>query len=754
MTSSTIHKRLGVLTSGGDAQGMNASVRSVVRTALDRGLDVFAIFEGYQGMVDGGERIHQLTWDSVGGILHKGGTSIGTARSEAFRTHDGRVLAARNLLEHEIDNLVIVGGDGSLTGANIFRQEWRDILTELVKKKEISPETAARHPNLMIAGLVGSIDNDMFGTDMTIGADSALHRITEAVDAISSTAASHQRTFVVKVMGRNCGYLALMSALATGADWVLIPESPPDVDNWELVMCDRLRAGRKAGRRDSIVILAEGARDRHGNYIGSSHVQEVLERELGEEVRVTVLGHVQRGGHPSAFDRNLGTLLGHAAVETILDATPDSEPLVIGMRGNRITSSPLVECVQKTQEVAKAIQAHDYERAMELRGSSFKEAFVTLKTMLRTLPHPPQPGQKRLRLAVMNSGAPSPGMNTAVRAAIRIGLDRGHIMLGVQNGFPGLAASQVQEMDWMSVDGFASMGGSELGTNRKVPSGSDFYAIARTIEEFDIQGILVISGWSGYEAAYEIVRSRTNYPAFNIPIVCLPATIDNNLPGSELSVGADTALNSIVEAVDKIKQSAVAMRRCFVVEVMGRYCGYLALMGGLATGAERVYLHEEGVTLSDLEADVQDLRTGFQRGKRLGLMIRNECANKVYTTPFMVALFEEEGGQHFDVRQSILGHLQQGGDPSPFDRIQATRLATRCIEFLIEQAEKASPFGAFIGLHGKEIKFHDLEDFPRMVDQPYQRPKEQWWMNVRPIARIMAQPAPHHDHGGEKSIST
>ncbi len=171
MTSSTISKRLGVLTSGGDAQGMNASVRSVVRTALDKGLEVYAIYEGYQGMVDGGDRIRQLTWDSVGGILHKGGTLIGTARSEAFRTHEGRVLAARNLLVNEIDNLVIVGGDGSLTGANIFRQEWRGILIELVEKGEISPEVAARHPNLMIAGLVGSIDNDMFGTDMTIGAD-------------------------------------------------------------------------------------------------------------------------------------------------------------------------------------------------------------------------------------------------------------------------------------------------------------------------------------------------------------------------------------------------------------------------------------------------------------------------------------------------------------------------------------------------------------------------------------------------------
>ena len=160
-------------------------------------------------------------------------------------------------------------------------------------------------------GLVGSIDNDMYGTSMTIGADTALHRIIEAIDAIASTAASHQRAFVVKVMGRNCGYLALMAALATGAEWVLIPENPPPWDNWEDKMAADLQRGRKAGRRDSIVVMAEGARDKYGNVIGSSYVQKFLEEKLGEEVRTTVLGHVQRGGAPSVFDRNLGTMMGY-----------------------------------------------------------------------------------------------------------------------------------------------------------------------------------------------------------------------------------------------------------------------------------------------------------------------------------------------------------------------------------------------------------------------------------------------------------
>lgn len=735
-------KQIAVLTSGGDAQGMNAAVRAVARAALDQGVEVYAIYEGYQGMVDGGERIRKMDWDSVGGILQSGGTVIGSARCQAFRTREGRRVAVCNLIQHGIDGLIVIGGDGSLTGANVFRQEWPSLVAELLESGEIDAETAAQYPNLSIVGLVGSIDNDFYGTDMTIGADSALHRITEAVDAITSTAASHQRTFVVKVMGRNCGYLALMSALATGADWVLIPEAPPDVENWADVMAERLRAGREAGRRDSIVILAEGAHDREGNYIGSTDVQAALEERLGEEVRVTVLGHVQRGGRPSAFDRTLGTLMGHEAVQTLLNTKPDDEPIIIGIKNNRMTRIPLMECIEKTQAVAVAIAAKDYELAMDLRSSSFKDAFRTLKTMVRALPHPIEPGQKRFRIAVLNAGAPAPGMNTAARAAIRLGLDQGHIMLGIRNGLEGLADGEVEEMNWMSATGWASQGGSVLGTNRRVPKGSALYSIARVIEDQHIDALLVIGGWAAYESVKLLLANRSNFPAFDIPTICLPASINNNLPGSELSIGADTALNSIVDAVDKIKQSAVATRRCFVVEVMGHFCGYLALMAGLATGAERVYMHEEGITLRDLQVDVEKLTEGFLSGKRLGLMIRNEFANPIYNTNFICALFEEEGKDVFDVRPAILGHLQQGGDPSPFDRIQANRLARLCLEFLIEECNKNGQRSAFIGLQNGQIHYHDMRDFERMVESEYQRPREEWWLGLRPIASLLAQRGP------------
>ncbi len=735
-------KRLGVLTSGGDAQGMNAAVRSVVRNALDRGIETFAIYEGYQGMVDGGDRIRPIGWNDVGGILQQGGTIIGSARCQRFRERNGRLEAAYNLIANNIEGLVVIGGDGSLTGAHILQKEWAGLLEELVNTGRITAEIASQYQTPAIVGLVGSIDNDMYGTDMTIGADTALHRIVDAIDAITSTAASHQRTFVVEVMGRRCGYLALLSALATGADWVLIPEAPPDLDDWEAKMCEVLHEGRHVGRRDSIVVVAEGAQDRYGNPITSQYIKKVLEERLGEDTRITVLGHVQRGGSPSAFDRNLSSLLGADAVEAILTPEARIEPLVIGIQGNKITRSPLSYCLEKTWSVAEAINAQHYEEAMALRGRSFADSFRIVRTLVRALPHELEAGKRRLRLAVMHAGGPAPGMNTAVRAAVRLGLDKGHIMLGVQNGFAGLINDEIEEMTWMSVAGFAIRGGAELGTNRYAPAGRDFYTIARNLEKHNVEGLIIVGGWTGYEAAINMNEQRITFPAFDIPIALIPATINNNVPGTELCIGADTALNSIVQAVDKIKQSAVASRRTFIVEVMGRYCGYLALMSALATGAERTYIHEEGVTLKDLVEDTSQLITGFKRGKRLGLIIRNEMANEIYSTSFMNALFEEEGGDLFDVRQAILGHMQQGGDPSPFDRILATRMAAKCIIFMEEQIGSPEPISACIGQIQGEMTFTDVQDLHRLMDIEHTRPKKQWWMDLRPVARLLAQPAP------------
>ena len=728
--------RLAVLTSGGDAQGMNPAVRAVVRTALNHGAEIFAVYEGYQGLVDGGDHIRPVTWDDVSNILNRGGTVIGTARSQVFRQREGRRRAAEHLVQLGIDRLVVIGGDGSLSGADLLRQEWPSLLSELLAAGTIDRETAERHPALMIAGLVGSIDNDMLGTDMTIGADSALRRIMEAVDAIGSTAESHQRSFVVEVMGRNCGYLALMSAIAGHAAYVLIPEWPPD-PGWERDLCEIIKNGRAAGRRHSVVIVAEGAHDSANRPISSEHVRQLLEERLGEDVRVTILGHVQRGGAPSAFDRSMSSILGHAAVEEVLAATPQSVPQLLGIRDNRVAKVPLMECVARTRELAERIAARDHDTALMMRGNSYTEMIHVFRSISRALPSP-QTRRRPARIALLNVGGLAPGMNAIAGAAVRLGLDRGYTMLGIDGSFRGLMDGDVRELEWGDVEGWSSLGGAELGISRHVPTVEDLDAIGRGLEDQRVHGLLIIGGWDAFEAAHTMDRERGRYPAFDIPTICLPATIDNNIPNSELSVGADSALNLIVDSIDRVRQAGTASRRCFVVETMGGFCGYLALLGGLSGGAVRVYLHEEGITLKELAHDVERMVESFRAGQRRFLTVLNERASPMYTSEFLCRLFEQESQGLFDARELVLGQTQQGGAPSPFDRILGTRLAAHSIDWLSYQIDSASAGGAVIGLHEGQVRVLPVRDAGELADWEHRRPLRQWWMQLRPIIDVLA----------------
>ena len=736
--------RIGVLTSGGDAQGMNAAVRAVVRAALRMGAQPYAVMEGWAGAVAGGDSIRPLNWDSVGSILHRGGTVIGTARSAEFRERDGQLAAARNLLEHDIDRLVVIGGDGSLTGTDAFRTNWPGLVAELAERGEISPEKAAAHPALMVTGLVGSIDNDHVGADNTSGTDSALHRILEAIDDISSTAASHQRTFIIEVMGRHCGYLALMAAVAGGCDYVLVPELPP-AGGWEEDMCRKLAKGREAGRRESMVVVAEGATDRSGNPISADDVKRVLSERLGEDARVTILGHVQRGGKPSAYDRWMSTLLGCAAAHEAVTATPESEPVIIAERHNRISRLPMMEQIRATRAVKDLVASGDYEGAVAARGASFGEMLRIFETMSTPPELDPDaasdqsPSAESKRVAIIHAGGLAPGMNTAARAAVRLGLDHDFTMLGVYGGFPGLLDGDVRELSWDDVEGWVGDGGAELGTRREIPTIEQLYSLGRAIESHRIDALLIIGGFNAYLSAYELVSERDRYPAFKIPIICVPASIDNNLPGSELSIGADTALNNAVGALDSIKQSAAASHRCFVAESMGRKCGYLALMSGIATGAERVYLNEDGLTLAQLAQDSARMVDSFRSGRQLYLVIRNERASKNYTLDVLAKIFSQEGHGLYDVRHAAIGHLQQGGDPSAFDRIMATKLVAHALDLLAEQLEAGTYHSSYVGLTGGRISHHRLERMNDELDLASRRPLHQWWMGLREAISLVSQ---------------
>nr|XP_015209857.1 PREDICTED: ATP-dependent 6-phosphofructokinase, platelet type [Lepisosteus oculatus] len=708
-------KAIGVLTSGGDAQGMNAAVRAVVRMGIYVGAKVYFIHEGYQGMVDGGDNIEEASWESVSSMLQVGGTVIGSARCKEFRSREGRLKAAHNLVRRGITNLCVIGGDGSLTGANLFREEWSGLLEELVQQALIDEEAAQKYSALHIVGMVGSIDNDFCGTDMTIGTDSALHRIIEVVDAIMTTAQS--------------------------------PEMPPE-DGWEEQMCQKLSESRSRGSRLNIIIVAEGAIDRHGKAITSNLVKDLVVKCLGFDTRVTILGHVQRGGTPSAFDRILASRMGVEAVLALLEASPDTPACVVSLCGNQSVRLPLMECVQMTQEVQKAMDEKKFEEAVRLRGRSFENNLNTYKLLAHRKPQSELP-HSNFNVAIMNVGAPAAGMNAAVRSAVRVGITEGHKMFAVNDGFEGFAKGQIKEIKWGDVGGWTGQGGSLLGTKRTLPA-KHVEKIAEQMREHNINALLIIGGFEAFECLLQLYEARSTHEEFCIPLCMLPATISNNVPGTDFSIGADTALNAIVETCDRIKQSASGTkRRVFIIETMGGYCGYLASVGGLAAGADAAYIFEEPFDIRDLQANVEHLTEKMKTSIQRGLVLRNENCNENYTTDFIYQLYSEEGRGVFDSRKNVLGHMQQGGAPSPFDRNFGTKISAKAMQWISKKLKESYRQGrvfanmedtaCLLGMRRRALIFQPVMQLKEETDFVHRIPKEQWWLKLRPLMKILAK---------------
>ena len=309
-------KCVGILTSGGDAPGMNAAIRAVTRAAIYQGLKVKGIYRGYKGMIT--DEIEEFKTQNVSNIIQRGGTILKTARCAEFKTVDGRKQAHDKLMEHGIDALVVIGGDGSLTGARIFAEEY----------------------NMPIVGLPGTIDNDLYGTDVTIGYDTALNTIMECVDKIRDTATSHERLFFIEVMGRDAGFLALNGAIASGAEAAIIPEIATEVDQ----LGEFIQQGFRKSKNSSIVLVAES--ELTGGAIG---LAERVKNEFPQyDVRVTILGHIQRGGSPSAQDRILATRMGVAAIDALLDGQRN---VMIGVQNDEIVNVPFSKAIKNDKPI-------------------------------------------------------------------------------------------------------------------------------------------------------------------------------------------------------------------------------------------------------------------------------------------------------------------------------------------------------------------------------------------------------------------
>ena len=306
-----IKKAIAVMTSGGDSPGMNAAARAVVRTALYEGVKVYGINNGYQGMLD--DDIEELTSRSVSDLIQRGGTFLGTARCPEFKTPEGRRKGDENLVKRGIEGLVIIGGDGSLTGGSLLSKE----------------------TGLPIVGLPGTIDNDVWGMDYTIGCDTAANTIVDAINKLRDTASAHRRIMLVEVMGRNSGWLAMMSGIAGGAEFVLVPEVKFNIDT----MCEEIKEMYDAGKRYSIIVVAEGA----GSAI---EIGKAVEEKTGIDTRVSVLGHIQRGGSPTVEDRMKASMLGEKAALAIISGASD---VVFGFNEGKVVAVNLFEAVNNTK---------------------------------------------------------------------------------------------------------------------------------------------------------------------------------------------------------------------------------------------------------------------------------------------------------------------------------------------------------------------------------------------------------------------
>lgn len=315
-------KCVGVLTSGGDAPGMNAAIRSVTRAAIFNNIRVKAIYRGYRGLITG--EIKEFKTQDVSNIIQQGGTILKTARCDEFMTEEGRKTAYETMKREEIDALIVIGGDGTFTGARVFAQEF----------------------NVPIIGIPGTIDNDLFGTDSTLGYDTALNTIMDAVDKIRDTASSHERLFFIEVMGRDAGFLALNSALAAGAEAAIVPELETEADQ----LADLIENGFRKTKNSSIVIVAESRTTG-----GAAGLAERMRKEYPDyDVRVTILGHIQRGGSPTAYDRILASRMGVAAIEALLD---EQRSIMIGIDDDQIVHVPFTKAIKDDKPLEKGLMS-------------------------------------------------------------------------------------------------------------------------------------------------------------------------------------------------------------------------------------------------------------------------------------------------------------------------------------------------------------------------------------------------------------
>jgi 6-phosphofructokinase 1 len=712
-------KKIAILTSGGDSPGMNAAIKGVVRAALNKGWEAYGIRDAYLGMVEGGDSIFPLDWIDVSWNFKEGGTFLGSARYTALKgdSKDARMLrekALMNLKELGITGLVVIGGDGSLTGAYCLYQT-------LTKDSHINKELDGME--LSIVGMPGSIDNDIPFTSMCIGVDTTLNTIVECIDRLRDTAESHKRVIIVEVMGRRRGYLAVISGLATGADRVFIREQATnrnEINNLLAVLKEGFSHGQKSG----IIVRSEGAA------FSTAYLKETVDVLLvpKREVRETVLGHLQRGGTPTAFERTLSIRLGVKAVDMLEEGI--LEPVFLGLELSVIKAIPLARVIETLNTQSFQDELSPVTQKMFRLGQRLEE--------------PPAEIRTAKSIAILTDGNNVSGMNMAIRTIGRLAINDGLGVKGIKGGFSGLEKGResVMDLEWemLEMKGILRRAGTLLGVSgdEGIDHNFDYGGISRSLEDLDIDGMVVIGNNSTYRLA-----SRLAIEA-KIPVVGIPADINCNMPGTDLVIGMDSSLNDMLGWIDKSAEAAHAKKRIFILHLKGEYCMCSVKNAALAGGVEEIIIN-------DMESADEEWRH-FQKtvGERIANIKKILDSGKVFATIIFFSKHPENADKSMNFIMEAIGRegisqmmrvvpfeTSYGGiTPTAFDRVLAKRFGEKALAALRKKIELNDCTFHITGITGKEIRTLPYDDHKNVVDHSCRRRFEE---ELESCIHIMSQ---------------
>ena len=616
-------KRIGVLTSGGDAPGMNAAIRAVVRTAIADGMEVVGIKRGFSGLID--EDFVELDSRSVADTIQKGGTFLFTARCPEMITKEGQDKAAANCRKHGIEALVVIGGDGSFRGCRSLAER-----------------------GINVVGVPGTIDLDIACTEYTIGFDTAVNTAMDAIDNIRDTSTSQERCSIIEVMGRHAGFIALWCGIANGAEAVLSTE----LYNYEeQKLIGDIQTKRKSGRKHYIIVNAEGIGDSEG-------MAKRIEYATGMPCTATILGYLQRGGSPTCKDRVFASAMGAKAVDILYNG---GSQRVVAYKNGEFVDFDMEEALSMKKTLDPFLV--DILGRLTRKGEG---RLLQREGMIKNN----EASQGKKTIGVLTSGDDAPGMNAAIRAVVRTAINYNMKVIGFMRGFAGLMEKDYKEMTNSTMSETIQKGGTLLlgSHSQEFKTEAGMEKAVETIKELGLDALIVIGGEGTMRGGADLIKRGVN-------VIGIPATIDLEVACTEYTIGFDTAVNTAMSAIDKVRDTSQSHERCSIIEVAGSNSGHNALWCGIATGAEEIltkeyYDHDEQRIISEIISKKK-------LGKRLHLIVN---AHSVGKSSSLAKNIDFATG--LETRATVLGLMQNGGRPTCQDRVYASAMGGKAVDLV------------------------------------------------------------------------